>query len=378
MNDPNQQTPFDLEQMELKTDVHIERSPAARPQPKSSSGSAWPVVVLLGLLTLGGCAAAVFYFMRYQEVQEEYTLLQKEINTASESLNATSGNLEETRQALSKSQTAVQRMRKELDQRKQEVSKLAADRSKLEKELTQSRKNVESAQKASQTAKSKVTTLESQAKKLRSERDQLKQDMTAQDTAAKAKEADLNAALETSQAQATNQAQAYREQERKLQADMRSLENKIQRLEQQAASESEAGMAIIRERGQLKAEKERLKLELDKNVNQLKAAKAQILRLSSVQTGDLVPYSDEIEPAQVRLKSPLPEGVKLPRSLSAITIMTLINENGSVDKAFLLPGQELDGILARDIISAIYNWKFRPAQKGNTRVKVWQPIVFQP
>lgn len=377
MNDSNQQTPFDLEQIELKTDVQIARSQDPQP-PTASSSKAWPVVVLLGILTLGGCAAAVFYYLRYEEVRESYSQLKKEISTASESLNATSGSLEETREALSKSQTAVQRMRDEIDKRKKDVNQLTKDKQKLEADLTKNRKALEAAEKASRSSTTKLSALESQTKKLENERDQLKQALTAKETEIAQKVDDLNAALETSQAQATNQAQAYREQERALQANLRKLENDITQMRQQAASESEAGMAIIRERGQLKSENERLKADLQKAMRDLGSAQNQIKRLSSVQTGDLVPYSDEISPAQVRFRAPLPEGVRLPRSLGQVTIMTLIDENGAVEKAFLLPGQELDGIIARDIIAAVYQWKFRPAQQGNTRVKLWQPIVFEP
>jgi len=375
MND-SEKTPFDLEQVELKTDVHIHRGEDP-PNPKQSSSKAWPVVLMLGFMAIGGCGVAVFYFTRFKEVREDYMQLQKEIDTASQNLTTTSGSLEETRQALSKSQTSVQRMREELDQRKSEIETLEKAAKQLKSDSAQQKKRLESAQGSIKELNTKLEKSEATANELTKERDRLKQAMADQEERDATRIEDLNKALEASQAQATEQARTYRTDLKNLQSEKSALESEIERLRQQAETESQAGMEIIRERGQLKSENERLKLNIANLEKSLNQTRQQLNRVQNVQTGDLVSYSEEITPAQATFQEPLPEGVKLPRGLDQVVVMTLVDENGGVDKAFLLPGQSVDGILARDIISTVYKWKFRPARKGNTRVKVWQPILFR-
>ena len=375
MND-SQQTPFDLEQVELKTDVHIHRGEEYT-SPKQSGSKAWPVVLLLGFIALAGCAVAVFYFTRYQDVREDYIQLQKEIDTASQNLTTTSGSLEETRQALSKSQTAVQRMREELDDRKSEIESLKKSSSQLQTDGNQLKKQLEAAQKSNTDLTAKLATSEAKAGDLAKERDRLTKAMATQEENYAAKVEDLNKALETGQAQANEQARTYRTDLQKVQSDKKSLEGEIARLRQQAESESRAGMEIIRERGQLKSENERLKLDLANMETSLNAARQQIDKFQNTHVGDLVSYSEEVTAAEATFQEPLPDGARLPRGINQVVVMALINENGAVDKAFLLPGQEVDGILARDIIATVYKWKFRPPRKGNTRVKVWQPILFR-
>ena len=376
MND-SQQTPFDLEQVELKTDVHIHRGEEPPKRKRPHSNKAWPVVIMLGLMSLAGCAVAVLYFIRYKDVREDYIQLQKEIDTASQNLTTTSGSLEETREALSKSQTAVQRMREELDQRKAEIESLKKTSAQLKADGAEAKKQLETAQKSIKDLNAKLGDNESKLSSLTKERDRLTKAMSDMEQENAARIEDLNKALEAGQAQATEQANTYRKDLQKLQAEKRDLEGTLARLRQQAEAESQAGMEIIRERGTLKSENERLKLEITNMEKALNTARQRVNRLENVQTGDLVSYSEEITAAETTFREPLPEGVRLPRGLDTVVVMALINENGGVEKAFLLPGQEVDGILARDIIATAYKWKFRPARKGNTRVKVWQPILFR-
>lgn len=377
MSQPNPQTPFDLEQVELKTDVQIHRDLEPQPRRKSSSGT-WPVVILLGIIALAGSAAAGFYYTRFQNVRKELDQLRADIDHASENLTATSGSLEETREALSKSQTSLQRMRSELDSSKQAQDTLKKEKAQLDKELSSSKKALETAQAETKAANAKTVPLEKSVKDLTQTRADLQQQLKEKEAEFTAKLADLNTALETSQTQMTNQAQTYRQKEENLQAQIRKLQTEYQTLRNQSESESAAGLAIIRERAELKSENERLKLQLSESSKKLEQSQQRITALETTKLGDLVPYSDEVQPAEVRFRAPLPEGVKFPRGMDRVIVMTLINENGAVDKAFLLPGQEVEGLPARDIISAIYQWKFRAPQKGNIRVKLWQPVVFEP
>lgn len=377
MSDNQQQTPFDLEQVELKTDVQIHRESEPERATKSAN-KAWPVVLLLGFLALGGCGAAGYYYLQSEKIHEDFVQLQKEISDASDNLSATSGSLEETREALTKSQTAIKRMRTEIANGKNSIKKLQGEKAGLQKELSTARTNLEKEQKSAKAAVSKQQSLEATNKKVKADFEKLSQETQAEKAAHESKVNDLTTALSTSQEQLTQQAQAYRQQEQKLQKSIRDLESKIKRLNQQAASESEAGVAILKERGELKSANERLKVELAESAKKLSTANKRIKSLETVNLGDLVPYSDEVTPAQFRVSDPLPEGFKLPRSTGRVTAMALIDENGVVKKAYLVPGQPVEGIVARDIVTNLYTWKFKPAMRGNVRVKVWQPVLFEP
>jgi TonB family protein len=57
-----------------------------------------------------------------------------------------------------------------------------------------------------------------------------------------------------------------------------------------------------------------------------------------------------------------------------VTVNTLISENGDVVRTEILKGVKGDYGFERAAESAIRQWKFRPAQKGGAKVKVWKPI----
>ena len=101
-------------------------------------------------------------------------------------------------------------------------------------------------------------------------------------------------------------------------------------------------------------------------------------KLKEVSFGELVPFSENVVPGKITYREPFPDGVKIPRKLGAVVVQALITEVGSVEKAFILPGQELDASAAAGLLRAIYKWKFTPPTLGQVRVKTWQPLLVRP
>lgn len=96
-----------------------------------------------------------------------------------------------------------------------------------------------------------------------------------------------------------------------------------------------------------------------------------------IKTGDLVPLQMiDILPRVIRKVQPEYPSLALSRGIEGTVIVNaLISENGDVIKTAVIKGIKSPFGLNKASEQAVKQWKFKPALKNGTRVKVWKPIA---
>jgi len=378
----------EFDQMELHSDIDIHAEPEIRRESpvKKSGNPLLPLMTVLALLALGGSG---YLFYRYRLLSEDYQQLENRVQDATNTLAATNSDLQATHSDLGKTATTLestkttladtrsnmdrldgalrsaQNMNTRLEKEKNDLIATLAER---DKELGKTKKSLTSAN--NQLAKNKKT-----LRRTQTERDRLKKDKATLQEQSTLQITKLETDLEDQRARSLSQLKTSEDKYRKQKRQLDKATEDLEQAHNQFKAESKASLQIIKERSQLKKDKTALEAEVNKLRVAAKADHEKISRLENVNFGDLVPYSEEIQPARATYQEPLPDGIKIPRRLGSVTLMVLVTEVGSVEKAFLLPGQELEPTLSVAVIRNIYKWKFSPPQADNVRVKTWQPVV---
>lgn len=382
-----------FDQMELHSDINVHMPPdepdRRRNEPKGSHGGGggggrfWLVFVLL-LLSLGGGGYLLYLYdnlsTEYQELNDQIQKAMDTINATSSDLDAVSTDLNTTETNLEQAQSNISNLNLALRLSQKKNNELEADKAGLEKQVADTQANLDKTEKTLQAHKDELQTTRNRLRnrdrsieRLRTEKDQLK---TTTDT----RIAELETNLEETTTRLTTQVNNLTGQNQRLTQERDKATGDAEKARADFKAESEASLKIIQERNRFRREAAGLQEEKNNLNTQLRAAQARITALEVVDAGDMVPFSDGVRPGTVSYREPLPEGFKLTRRIGPVTMVVLVNESGSVEKAMLLPGQEelLEPALRSALIRTMYKWKFTPPEFENVRVKTWQPVIVRP
>lgn len=99
---------------------------------------------------------------------------------------------------------------------------------------------------------------------------------------------------------------------------------------------------------------------------------------AQVKEGDLVPLTaDVIKPEIVNRSQPrMPPLAQQMRKSGQVIVRVLVDENGSVSDARLVSENPKGFGFGQAALDAAGKFKYKPARKGNVRVKVWDTIFF--
>ncbi len=362
-------SPLDLDQIELHSDAAIDRGGVKPPRRRENRrrGRSWSGLVFF-ILFAAATAAAGYFYLETEKLTREYQELAVRVEDTSTNLDTTVNNLQEAQSLIARMQTQLQDARGGMAKFEKQAKDLGSQLAAKDKALEQRKQDADQANRQLKNA-------QAQRDNLRNERNKLRNDLAASRKDASQKIADLEQRIE----QARLQYQAELDDQNKAQATIRMERDRAiqekERIERQFQEESQASLQIIREGAELKRDNESYQRQINKLNADLKQARGRIARLQTLETGDLVPYSDEITPAKVNYREPLPDGVKIPRRIGSVALQTLINEVGSVEKAFIAPDQAMEGPLAKALVENVYRWKFSPPTLNGVRVKTWQTVI---
>ena len=182
------------------------------------------------------------------------------------------------------------------------------------------------------------------------------------------------------QEEAAKQLQAENERQKQL------LEEKKKKEEQDRLKKAEDDRRIQEEADRLrKAEEERLRKEEQERLNLAAAeeekrkaedARKKLEEANRVKEGDVVPLAQvDVQPAPLSTPNPVVPSNVQPFIRGGLTVRAniLIDHSGNVETVRLLPKtnwEQLNQVLE----TTIKSWKYKPAMKGNLRVKVWKAI----
>ena len=372
MSDPTHKPDpsLDLENMELHSDISVERDHAP-PVRRPVHARGWPLTVflLVACLALGG--AGTCYYLKYEEQNRAMAEIQALSENKSLDLKTMANSLADSKDRISSLEGAL------ADEKKQ-TQKLDGERGRLTKEISGLKKDVSGLESDLKKAREETTKAAAEAKRLGEERDGIRDRLASVEKRANEEIATLQTQLESNRSQYATQLKRQEDAQAGLRRELDEAREAQTRIKRQFEEESQASKTIIKEISGLKSENARLQVELDRAKRQVKDAQDRINGLENVETGELVPFSGEVEAGQVRFREPLPPGLKFPRRLGQIAVQALVTEDGEVDQAFILPGQELDAEVATAVVRAVYAWKFTPPRHKTVRVKLWQTVLVTP
>ena len=364
--DPKPNQPLAFDQMELHSDVAIERPkrPPVRRNPKSSTG--W--LVLLLLLFLGAAGAAGYFYMQHQDLNQKYALLLTSKELTTQDLNQTSGSLEQAGAKLRDLETRNTALTKEKDDLNKKVKALNTT-------IQNQKSQLDDRQKESQKYQDQLQTSTAQLQKVKEERDTIRSDFNRHKETAEEQQQAATTRFENAQLQYQSQLANMTQAQETLEGKLRAAASEKKRLETQFAEESKASMEIIRERGALKNENTQLNAKLRKLEADLAAAEKLVRDGRETTYGELIPFSDQVQGSRPTYKEPFPDGVRIPKKPGLVIVQVLISEVGAVENAYLLPDQQLEGGVGPALIRTMYKWKFTPPVYQGVKVKAWQPIL---
>lgn len=368
MGESGQNTTFDLDQVELHSDISIDGQRSRPPVRRKQNDVPMSMVVLLLIVAIGGIGAGVFFFTKAEKLSAELAQSGQAESRVTEELST-------TQEALSQSEQKLAQMQGRLDKMGKRHESASAREKELETQLGQVRKELGAQKKLVTKGQQNLKAAQEQVSKISGERDQLRQAEEQGKTALAQMETEHANQLGALSAQYSEQLERQRRQEARLQDKLNKAMAEGDRFRSQASQESQASLRLIEEQNRLESTSERLKLELDRTKQELAQARKNINRLETVQPGQLVPLSEQVQPGKVRLRQPLAEGLKVPRRLGQVAVQVLVNQEGAVDQAFIVPGQDMPADLAAGVVKSVYKWRFSPPTHGPKRVKLWQTVL---
>lgn len=402
-NTPNREEPLSFDQMELHSDINVHGDKPKKDTPKEppahreaqdpgatakSSGSKGGMAFLFVLFLAAG-AAAGWLWMERERLQGELAGLQTDVKNlaaqaaaTSEDLQATKSNLEQTKTSLDSNQGSLadaqsnlSKLKSDLTQARKAKAELDAKVADLESDLKAQKSAVASREKTISQLRKDVDREKGRTQAAQKERDSAKKTIADLEAKVKSVEEDAVARIADAASTVTNLENDFKTKERRYKNQVSDLEQERDRLKRQMADEAKASRKILNDMASLNRQVEDLGSENRRMKSQLADAKDKVSRLENVNVGDLVPFSESLEPARLTYREPLPEGVKIPRKPGVVFVNALINEVGAVESAFLLADQDLEAAVASAVVRTVYKWKFAPASLEGVRVKTWQPLM---
>ncbi len=130
------------------------------------------------------------------------------------------------------------------------------------------------------------------------------------------------------------------------------------------------------EQAKLKAQEEQQRLE-DENKKKQEEQRKELIQSQQVKEGDLIALVEATEkPEKIKGSNPSFSTIlqKKYKGMSlAVRTILLINHNGDVEDVKMLAKTPED---MESVISKTFKkWKYKPAQKGDVKVKVWLPVA---
>jgi TonB family protein len=97
-----------------------------------------------------------------------------------------------------------------------------------------------------------------------------------------------------------------------------------------------------------------------------------------VKEGDLVPLTADVIKPEIsnRVQPRMPPLAQQMRKSGQVIVRVLVDENGNVADARLVSETPKNFGFGKAALDAANNFKYKPARKGNVRVKVWDTIFF--
>lgn len=387
MTDPNKKDPIDFDEIQLHSDVGVGRT--TDNQPKSQSKAKAPTggqtgqsgsktgVILMSLLFVAAAGAAGYFYWQMSQLDAAFRALKAKANATGSNLNNTKTGLAEalergnTLQAemdkIQANNTELQKSKRDLTARNESLSQSLASSEKKRADLEKRTNNAEA---ALQKAQDENNRLERNLSQARAEARQAAEESQRTIT-------QLETQLADKQADYQNRLAALQNMQSDLQNQLRTAESARERIQRRFDEESNASLSLIREKNELESQTAKLQSEVRQLKAQLNDVREQLAREQRVDIGELVPYSEALEPAQVIYREPLPDGVKVPRRIGAVAVQVLISEVGRVEKAFLPGDQMVDAELSAAVTKSMYNWKFSPPTLNGTKVKAWQTVLIR-
>ena len=371
MNEEKPEEQLSFDEMELHSDVHVgrqEKPPAQRREKTTSSKGSPLLAILFGLLALGAGAGAWYFYDLHKGLEMRYSALIKEQDSTRLNLSETAGTLDEANAQIVTFKKMLGAQEKKNEDLTNQNKVLNADIASRDKEI----KNLKS--RNDKSAKDLKNTRAS-LNRATSERNQARKELADLKTSSSEQIAALETTAQEMETAHTEARSSWDTNRRRLEKESGDAKAEVKRLQDQFEEESQASLAIIREKNQLQQERTQLQQDIRKKNSELASARKRIKALENVDVGELVPYSEEITGGQVSYREPLPDGAKVPRKIGQVALQVLVTEVGSVEKAFIIPGQELEADLSRALIQSVYKWKFSPPTYRQTRVKTWLTVL---
>ncbi len=368
MNENEPKEPIAFDEIVLKSDAPIQREekpPVKRGQPKPRRSG---LAVLFFILFLGAGAGAWYFYDQHRQLEVAFNNLLQEQDSTRLNLNETAGTLEEAH-------ASITLLNKDLASAKKENETLASKNKNLDNTVAKNNKEIKALRTEIDKRKAEQSKTNEKLKDLENSKAALQKSFTQLEQRSSSEIKSLETRLQEKESQYQADADAWNKSRNTLQQNLQKANEEKERIQRQFDDESKASLKIIQEQASLKENGARLESEVRKLKAELKAAQTKVNALENVQPGDLVPYSEEIKIGDIRYREPLAEGVKIPRKTGQVAIQVLINEVGSVEKAFIIPDQLLEADLSRALIQSIYKWKFTPPTYRNIRVKTWQTVL---
>ena len=361
-----------FDEMELHGDVTIRKQAPPKadkpPRRRGGGGGHNALIFVLVLVVVGAGMAIWYYHGKLQALRAQFDKLANENAGTSNSLVSAATSLEEANVQLS-------RLRPALEKAQNENKELTGQKADLEGKLAKKEDELKKAKKDTSGVRSELNKSKKRVTSLTSERNKLRKEKADAEKAATEKIDGLTADLESQRALLVENQSAWNSERNDLNSKIRKSENELKKVRKSFEEEAQASLQVLKNQSQLEATKKRLEKKVSGLESELSRAKDRVARLENVDFGDMVPYSDQLVPGEVRFREPLPDGIKIPRKLGAVALQVLVTEVGSVEKAFIIPGQPLEAELASALSKSIYKWKFSPPELDRVRVKTWQTVV---
>ncbi len=168
----------------------------------------------------------------------------------------------------------------------------------------------------------------------------------------------------------------------KIEEQLTKLQKQYSTLKEDYNEEVKASKEIL---GSMSENEQLLSQTKEKNKklqSQLKSLKAKLHKLETVETGELVPYSEKLIPANAILKKSvtLEKNGLFNKVEGFVEVNVLIDHFGEVKNAVFLDykvkGEADKSKVIGEALKTAMKWKFNPAlYNGEVKVKVWQPIL---
>ena len=374
MNQDNQPQPrreFDLDHVNLHSDVsvdrfHVDEDPPAPITAKKPRGRTRE---LFFSTFLNMVLAAGFGYLMWER-QNNQVIVKGEMSKVK-------SQLEISQQKLDQANLQIQELEGHNKKLKNKGENLSQQEKELSSSISKEREQAQLFQKELTALKKEKTELDKELNSQKSRYDALKTTAAKKETELTQKISSLESVMVEKETDFQNQLAEMKKLVQTLNSERTTLTRDLNQYREQIQEEARAGQAAMREQGVLANENKALVAQISKLGADNKSLKAQIKELKEVTTGELVPFSSEITLPVPHYKEPLPKGLKWPKGSDFVVVHMLINESGGVNEIYYPQGQFVDAQFQSMMSPVLFKWKFSPPRFESLNVKTWVPIIIR-